>query len=107
MNDNIIMKKTSHFTALINFYPTEKNGLVSPVSTGFRVSFQFPYELQSYLGSLNFEEEELIFPGDSVVLNVTLVGAESFISQLYSGMDFEIKDQSGIIGNGIIKETFI
>lgn len=101
------MKKASHFTALINFYPTDHKGLVSPVSTGFRVSFQFPYELQSYLGALNFEEEELIFPGDSVSINVTLIDAESFINQLYSGMDFEIKDQSGGIGNGIVTETFI
>ena len=100
------MKITSHFTALINFYPTEKNGLVSPVSTGFRVLFQFPYELQTYLGALNFEEDELIFPGDSVSLNISLVNAESFITKLYSGMDFEILDQSGVIGNGIISETF-
>ncbi|MCX8533950.1 hypothetical protein [Chryseobacterium luquanense] len=101
------MKKTSHFTALINFYPTDNNGLVSPVSTGFRVLFQFPYGLQSYLGALNFEEEELVFPGDSVSINVTLIDAELFINQLYSGMDFEIKDQSGVIGNGIVTETFI
>lgn len=101
------MKKTSHFTALINFYPTDNKGLASPISTGFRVSFQFPYELQPYLGALNFEEEELIFPGDSVSVNVTLIDAESFTNQLYSGMDFEIKDQSGVIGNGIVTETFI
>lgn len=101
------MKKTSYFTALINFYPTDHNGLVSPVSTGFRVLFQFPYEMQPYLGALNFEEEELIFPGDSRSINISLINADSFVSKLYNGMDFEIVDQSGVIGNGIVTETLI
>ncbi|MFC5872262.1 hypothetical protein ACFP3I_06680 [Chryseobacterium arachidis] len=47
--------------ALINYRTTE-GGLVCPVSNEFRASFQFPFELQRYIGIHNIEEEELIFP---------------------------------------------
>ncbi|WP_262147312.1 hypothetical protein [Chryseobacterium foetidum] len=100
------MKKPSHFKALIHYNLTEKGGIVNPVSTGFRASFQFPFELQTYIGSQNFEDPELIFAGDSVAVDVTLVNAESFLSKLYTGMDFEISDNSGVIGNGVIWEVY-
>lgn len=100
------MKKTLHFKALINYYPTENGGIISPVSTGFRASFQFPFELKTYIGIQNFEEDELIFPNDSVTVDVSLLNAESFLSKLYTGMDFEISDNSGTIGNGIISEVY-
>jgi len=100
------MKKLSHFKALINYFPTQKGGLVSPVSTGFRAAFQFPFELQTYIGAQNFEEEELIFPGDSATVDVTLINAESFLDKLYTGMDFEISDNTNIIGNGVITAVY-
>ncbi|WP_128414279.1 hypothetical protein [Chryseobacterium sp. Leaf394] len=100
------MKKTSHFTALIHYSLTENGGVVNPFSTGFRTSFQFPFELQAYLGSHNFEEPELIFPGDSVTVEITLINAESFLSKLYTGMDFEISDNSGVIGTGVISDVY-
>jgi len=100
------MKKLTHFKALINYHTTEKGGLVTPVSTGFRASFKFPFELVSYLGVQTFTENELIFPGDSIAVDVTLIGAELFLGKLYTGMDFEISDNSGIIGNGLITELY-
>lgn len=100
------MKKPSHFRALINYYQTAKGGVVNPVSTGFRAEFQFPFELKTYIGIQTFEDEELIFPGDSAVVDVTLINAESFLKNLYSGMDFEISDASGIIGSGVITALY-
>ncbi|MBW3521218.1 MULTISPECIES: hypothetical protein [unclassified Chryseobacterium] len=100
------MKKPSHFKALINYYTTEKGGLVTPISTGSRASFQFPFELRTYIGIHMIKEEELIFAGDSVTLDITLVNAESFLEKLYKGMDFEISDHSGIIGSGVITEVY-
>ncbi|KIC63987.1 hypothetical protein [Chryseobacterium taiwanense] len=100
------MKQPSHFKALINYYSTEKGGLVSPISTGFRAAFQFPFELQTYIGVHIFEEEDLIFPGDSATLDIALINADSFLDKLYTGMDFEISDNSGIIANGIITNVY-
>ncbi|KQT18168.1 hypothetical protein ASG31_05390 [Chryseobacterium sp. Leaf404] len=100
------MKKPSHFKALINYNPTDEGGLVNPASSGFRASFQFPFEMKTYFGSQTFDEPEHIFPGDSVTVDVTLINAETFLTELYSGMDFEILDNSGVIGNGLITEVY-
>lgn len=100
------MKKSAHFKALINYRNSEEGGLVSPVSSGFRATFQFPFELQTYFGSQTFEEPEHIFAGDSVTVEVTLINAENFTDKLYSGMEFEISDNSGIIGHGVIADVY-
>lgn len=100
------MKKTPHFKALINFKTSEDGGLVSPVSTGFRAALQFPFELKTYLGAHLMEEEDLIFPGDSVSVDIVLIDAEQFVSKLYKGMDFEISDSSGSLGSGVVTEIF-
>ena len=100
------MKKIVHFTALINYYTTEKGGLVTPVSSGFRASFKFPFELVAYIGVQEFTHTELIFPGDSEKVDVTLINADVFLEKLYTGMDFVISDNSGIIGDGVITTLF-
>lgn len=96
------MKKNLHFTALINYYHSEKGGLVSPISSGFRSTFTFPYESKSYTGAHMFEDTELIFPGDSATIDISLIDAEPFLEKLYEGMDFEISDSSKVIGNGVV-----
>ncbi|MBM7420415.1 MULTISPECIES: hypothetical protein [Chryseobacterium] len=100
------MKKIVHFTALINYYTIEKGGLVTPVSSGFRASFKFPFELVEYIGVQEFNHTELIFPGDSEKIDVTLINADLFLGKLYTGMDFVISDNSGIIGDGTITTLF-
>jgi len=99
------MRKAIHFKALINYFKTEKGGLVSPVSDGFRAVIKFPFELKSYIAVQTFNHTELIFPGDSVSIEVTLTDAEQFLEKLYEGMDFELIDNSGTIGAGIITEV--
>lgn len=100
------MKKPIHFKALINYYSTDKGGLVTPISTGYRASIKFPFELKSYIAVQIFEETELIFPGDSNTVEVTLIGAELFLEKLYKGMNFELSDNSGTIADGIITEIY-
>ena len=100
------MTKTSHFKALIHLKTTKEGGLVSPISTGFRSLFQFPFDLKTYIGVYTFEEDELIFPGDSVSIDITLLNAEEFLEKLFTGMDFELSDNSGAIGNGVVTVVY-
>ncbi|WP_288438176.1 hypothetical protein [uncultured Chryseobacterium sp.] len=99
-------KKIAHFKSQINYKPTVKGGLVSPISSGFRSEIKFPFELKSYIATQEFTETELIFPGDSASIDVTLNGADLFLDQLYEGMDFELCDNSGVIAEGIITELY-
>lgn len=100
------MKKTVHFKALINYFSSEKGGLISPISSSYRSEIKFPFELKSYIAVQTFTEAEIIFPGDSANIDVTLIGAEEFLEKLYRGMDFELWDNSGSIGNGVITEVY-
>lgn len=100
------MKKTVHFKALINYLSSEKGGLISPISSGYRSEIKFPFELKSYVAAQTFTEAEIIFAGDSANIDVTLIGAEEFLEKLYRGMDFELSDNSGSIGNGVITEVY-
>ncbi|MFY1045982.1 hypothetical protein [Chryseobacterium sp. GP-SGM7] len=100
------MKKNIHFKALINYYSIENGGLTSPISSGYRSSVKFPFELTPYIAVQEFHHSELIFPGDSAVIEVTLIGAEKFLEKLYNGMDFELEDNSGNIANGVITELY-
>ncbi|SDQ64323.1 hypothetical protein SAMN05421664_1989 [Chryseobacterium soldanellicola] len=96
------MKKNVHFKALINYYDSERGGLVSPISSGFRSTLTFPLESKSYLGIQTFSDDELIFPGDSATVDITLINAEPFLEKLYEGMDFELSNNSQTIGYGVI-----
>jgi len=100
------MKIPIHFKALINFFSTEKGGLVTPVSSGYRSEIKFPFEMNSFIAAQTFEETELIFPGDSAAVDITLIDAEQFLEKLYNGMDFELYDNSGIIADGVVTEVY-
>jgi len=100
------MKKSIHFKAQINYFTTNKGGLVTPISDGYRSEIKFPFENKSFIAAQTFTETELIFPGDSATINITLIGAEQFLDKLYNGMDFELADNSGIIADGIVTEVY-
>lgn len=100
------MKKRPHFKALITYNTTEDGGIVTPVSSGFRASLKFAFESKLYIASQDFPETELVFPGDIINAEITLISDDIAIDQLYEGMDFEFEDQSGTIGSGVITSVY-
>ncbi len=100
------MKKRPHFKALMTYKTTESGGIVTPVSSGFRVSLKFPFESKLYIVSQTFPETELVFPGDVISAEITMITDDMMIDKLYEGMDFEIEDQSGTIGSGVITTVY-
>lgn len=99
-------KKIAHFKALINYLSSKNGSLISPISSGYRSEIKFPFELKSYIAAQTFTETEIIFPGDSENVDVTLIGVEQVLEKLYRGMDFELFNNSGSIGNGVITEVY-
>jgi translation elongation factor EF-Tu-like GTPase len=99
------MQKKPYFKAVVTYYSSDKGGLINPISSGFRVNLKFPFDTQTYIGIQTFAETELIFPGDSLSVDFTLVN-ELFLEKLYKGIDFEISDNSKIIGTGIVSNIY-
>lgn len=100
------MKKRPHFKALMTYRTTEDGGIVTPVSSGFRVSLKFAFESKLYIASQTFPETELVFPGDVISAEITMISDDMPNDKLYEGMDFEFEDQSGTIGSGVITTVY-
>lgn len=100
------MKKRPHFKALMTYKTTEDGGIVTPVSSGFRASLKFPFDTRLYMASQTFSETELVFPGDVISAEITMINDGTSSDKFYEGMDFEFEDQSGTIGSGVITTVY-
>jgi translation elongation factor EF-Tu-like GTPase len=100
------MKKRPHFKALMTYKTTEDGGIVTPVSSGFRTSLKFPFDTRLYMASQTFSETELVFPGDVISAEITMINDGTPSDKFYEGMDFEFEDQSGTIGSGVITTVY-
>ena len=71
MNSDLIIIK-----AKINLYSTENGGRYTPIITGYRPNHVFEYVensnnfIATYIGEIKFEEQEFLFPGESIVATV-------------------------------------
>lgn len=101
------MKTTPHFTALLTYDSTESGGLTAPVSSDHRPVIKFPFEENLFTAVQKFSgEEELVFPGDTVTSEVTLLQPEKLTGSLYEGMDFDFFEGDKPIGHGTITAVF-
>ena len=98
------MDKKPHFTALVTFLAFESGKRTTPVSSGFRAHIKFPFDNERFIGSQHFLDEELIFPGDSAMVAITLVDNENAVEKLYKGLDFEMYEGDDLIGQGTITQ---
>lgn len=100
------MKKRPHFKAVLTYLPTEDSGIVTPVSSGFRSLIRFPYETKDVLINQTFLETELVFPGDTVSADITLVDSNEKLEKLYNGLEFDIFINSDNIATGVISHLY-
>jgi translation elongation factor EF-Tu-like GTPase len=96
------MKSKPKFAALLTFASTEKSGKTTPVSSGYRATIQFEFEQSDFNGMFDFLETELIFPGDVVSAEITLFNAETILSKLYEGQDFDFYEGEVLAGHGVV-----
>ena len=91
-----------HFIALLTYVSEENGGRKTPVSSGYRPTIQFPF----YNGQLsviqNFIGTDLVFAGDTVSAEITLLNTENFKGKIYEGLDFDFFEGPTLIGSGII-----
>jgi len=96
------MKSESHFIALLTYVSSEKGGRSTPASSGYRPTIKFPFEQGMFTGIQNFIGTDLVFPGDVVNAEITLLSAEHLVGKIYAGLDFEFFEGTNLIGHGVI-----
>ena len=91
-----------HFVALLTYVSEKKGGRKTPASSGYRPTIKFPYIEGEFLGQQNFIDTELVFAGDTVSAEITLMNTEYFKGKIYVGLDFEFFEGPNLIGSGVI-----
>lgn len=100
------MKTKSHFTALLTYDSTEAGGLTAPVSSDHRPVIKFPFDENLFIAIQKFDDTDLVFPGDAVTAEITLLHPEKLTGSLYEGMDFDFFEGDKPIGHGTITAVF-
>lgn len=71
MNTDLIIVK-----AKFALYSTDKGGRKTPIISGYRPNHVFEYKensnnfIATYIGDVNFEEQEFLYPGELIVATV-------------------------------------
>jgi|GEM_PF-4879131 len=86
--------------ALVTFLRNEDGGRRSPTSSGY--SAQLDVEGRKRIPALfTFEEEQLVYPGDSLTASLTLL-AEAPQSLFYVGLSFRFFENEKFVGTGVV-----
>ena len=96
------MKPNPHFLAHLVFLPETKGKSSTPVSSGYRYGIKFSSELEQFIGIQDYLDIELVFPGDSVTAEITMLSDFTAIEKLYAGLDFDFFEGENRIGHGVI-----
>lgn len=79
-----------------------ESGRTRPAISGYRPQIKFEFDDMQTSGIQRFIDRELVFPGDQVVAEVTIVSVDYFATKLEEGMKFEFREGLRKIGNGKI-----
>lgn len=97
------MNARPHFSALLTFTPNKSTEDRTPASSGYRAALRFSSDQKLCLASMNFTEAELVFPGDSVTAEITLLDSNAG-SILYEGLDFDFYEAGKLVGSGVVSK---
>ena len=91
-----------HFIALVNFNSEQEGGRKTPTSSGYRSQLKFAFQAEPILAEQHFTDEELVFSGDRVNSEITLLSSQDFTGKIYTGLDFDFYEGEHLIGRGIV-----
>lgn len=91
------------FIAVLSYLTEDDGGLSTPISSGHWAALQFSSYAVRLFGTQNFVDVDLVFPGDKVTAEITLV-VQNDGKVIYSGADFEIFDGDNVVGTGVVKK---
>ncbi len=94
------------FIATLKYLKSEQGGRKKPISkVGYRPLVKFPEYIISTTSEQLFLDKEVVFPGDTVEAEMTILYIEYFQNKLFVGQTFEIREgQTHVIGTGQIKK---
>lgn len=98
------MNPKPNFIALLTYLPSTKGKQTTPVSSGYRPAIKFPFDQRLFTSIQNFIDTDLVFPGDTVTAEITMLNKDYFEGKIYKGLDFDFFEGEDLIGHGIISK---
>lgn len=95
-----------HFIALLNFISEIEGGRKTPISSGYRTGIKFSFNSELILGEHHFMDTDLVFSGDTVTAEITIIVLEKLNRKLYTGLDFDFYEGEILMGKGVVTKIF-
>ena len=102
VNITRINKGEPDFLAKVTYLKTEKGGRQGYARSGYRPHIKFDGRKELTSGEQLFIDKEKVFPGDTVVAEIRIVGVDFFKNYLFVGQHFEVAEASHLVGHGEI-----
>jgi len=90
------------FIATLTYKTSEEGGRKTPAKSGYRPQIKFDFEEMQTSCEQIFIERNMVYPGETVKAEITLLSVPLFGGRLKEGMKFEFREGNSIIGTGII-----
>ncbi|MEC3877058.1 EF-Tu C-terminal domain-related protein [Chryseobacterium salviniae] len=90
------------FIAYLKYRTTDEGGRMTPAQSGYRPQVRFDFEKSTSSGRQVVINKDLVFPGEYIETQITLMSPYLFENKLYVGLKFEFIEGAKIIGMGEI-----
>ena len=99
-----MIPRAPDFIATLKYHTTEEGGRLTPANSGYRPQVKFDFEEMQTSGQQVFIDKEVVYPGDTVMAEITMASPGIFKGRLLEGMTFEFREGAKIIGTGTVVE---
>ena len=99
-----MIKESPDFVAVLDYLSTEDGGRSAPALSGYRPGLKFEFTQMQTSGQQIFLDTDIVYPGESVIAEITLASSGFFNGYLSVGMKFDFRESAKIIGTGEILE---
>ena len=91
--------------AELTLYKTEEGGRSTPFTQNFRPNhnFDWPENNRFFIGQVEINEGEWMYPGETRILNVTFLDAKGLRELLTIGKVWKIQEGSIVVGEATVK----
>lgn len=96
--------KNPDFIANLKYKSTEQGGRRFPATSGYCPQVKFDFNEMQTGGFQKFIGAEKVYPGETVLAEISLLSPQFFENQLEVGMEFEFREGATIMGYGKIIE---
>ena len=93
--------------AAISLIATNRGGKAKPVTQHYRPNHNFggPDNRNMFIGQLELEEGEFLYPGQTKILVVTFLDVRGLRENLGIGTEWRIQEGTRLVGFGVVKRV--